>query len=457
MKNKNIDLENEDKIIRKKILSMILPITGESVLQMTAGMVIMAIIGKSDAYAVGAIGIANILYRIMWGIFKGLATGTSVVVAQSHGAGNFKKVKSISEQSFVLSISLALILQQLLFWIPDKLLLVVNPSPNLLSAGSQYLRIISWSLPFAAVILLVSGILQGMGNAKTPMITVGILNIVNIIGGLLFVSGKLGIPSLGIVGAGYSYNLAYIIAGIFGLIMLFGKNGIIKNMGDKLDFKPKKDEIKLILKLGLPTSFETSFWQAASIFITRAILTYGELAYSAYQVGLNAESISYMPATGFGVAATTFVGYSLGSNNKEMGKKYLDKLIKYVVIVTIFTGALLIFFPNLIMSIFVKEQEVIQIGGMYLVVMGFATLPQNIAGVLNGALRGAGYAKAPMMNATIGLWIIRVPFILFMAFVIKASITWIWIGIGIDMTFRLFYAYWYYKKKDIFSNEFTIK
>ena len=73
-----------------------------------------------------------------------------------------------------------------------------------------------------------------------------------------------------------------------------------------MSFKLKPDEAKMILKLGLPTSFETSFWQAASIFLTRAILTYGELAYSAYQLGLQAESISYMPATGFGVAATTF-------------------------------------------------------------------------------------------------------------------------------------------------------
>lgn len=443
----------EDKIIRNKILSMIIPITGENVLQMTAGIVLMAMVGRIDAYAVGAIGIATVLYRILWGIFKGIATGTSVLVAQCHGANNFKKLKSVSEQSFIISIGAAIMFQQILFWFAEPLLTVFNPNPDLLINGTLYLKTISWSLPFAAIILLVSGILQGMGNARTPMVAVGILNIVNIVAGFILITGKVGIHSLGLKGAGYAYNTAYVVSALFGIIMLFGKNGIIRKMEGNLGFKLKSDEAKMILKLGLPTSFETAFWQAASIFLTRAILTYGELAYSAYQLGLQAESISYMPATGFGVAATTFIGYALGSKDKELGKKYLNQLIRYTIVVTIFAGGILIIFPKQIMALLVKESEVIQIGSMYLLVMGITQLPQNISGVLNGALRGAGYAKVPMINAGIGLWLIRVPFVMLMAYVFKADIIWIWIGIGIDMCWRLVYSYFYFKKKDIFEQD----
>ncbi|WMM23718.1 MATE family efflux transporter [Tissierella sp. MB52-C2] len=447
------EYSNEDRIIRNKILSMIIPITGENILQMTAGIVLMAMIGRIDAYSVGAIGIATVLYRILWGIFKGIATGTSVLVAQSHGANNYEKLKSVSEQSFIISIGVAIIFQQLLFWFAEPLLTVFNPNPELLGNGALYLKTISWSLPFAAIILLVAGILQGMGNARTPMIAVAILNVVNIIAGFILVTGKAGVKSLGLKGAGYAYNTAYIVSALFGIIMLFGKNGIIRNIGGKFEFKIKLDEAKIILKLGLPTSFETSFWQAASIFLTRAILTYGELAYSAYQLGLQAESISYMPATGFGVAATTFVGYALGSKDKELGKKYVNQLIRYTILVTIFAGGVLIIFPKQIMGLLVKEREVIQMGAMYLFVMGITQLPQNISGVLNGALRGAGYAKVPMINAGIGLWLIRVPFVMLMAYVFKADILWIWIGIGIDMCWRLVYSYFYFKKKDIFEQD----
>lgn len=442
----------DDKLIRNRILSMILPITVENILQMTAGIVLMAMVGRINPIAVGAIGIATVLYRIIWAIFKGIATGTSVLVAQSFGANNFIKLKSVSEQSFIVALGIAVVLQQVIFWNAGFLLKVFNPSPELLANGELYLKTISWSLPFAAIILLVAGILQGMGNAKTPMITVGILNIVNIISGYILIF----VLKLDLKGAGYAYNIAYISASIFGIIMLYGKRGILTSKVGKFQFKFDLAEALTILRLGLPTSFETAFWQGASIFLTRAILTYGEISYAAYQLGLQAESISYMPATGFGIAATTFIGQALGSKDKELGNKYLKELIKYTIIITIFAGGALIFFPKQIMGILTNEKEVIAIGAVYLFVMGIVQLPQNISGVLNGALRGAGFVKIPMISAGIGLWGIRVPFALLMTFVFKADIIWIWIGIGIDMCFRFVFSFIYFKRRDIMEQDILV-
>ena len=92
-----------------------------------------------------------------------------------------------------------------------------------------------------------------------------------------------------------------------------------------------------------------------------------------------------------------------------------------------------------------------------MVVMGITQLPQNISGVLNGALRGAGYARIPMLNAGLGLWGIRVPFIMVAAYVFRANILWIWIGIGIDMSFRLLFSYGYFKKKNIWERQALIE
>lgn len=438
-----------DKQIKNRILSMILPITVENILQMTAGLVLMAMIGRINPIAVGSIGIAMVLYKIIWAVFKGIGTGTSVLVAQSYGGGKLLKLKSVSEQAFMVAFGLSIVFQQLIYWNAEFLLKVFNPTEDLLINGTIYLKTISWSLPALSIIILVAGILQGMGNAKTPMIAVGILNVINIIFGYIFIF----VMEMGLKGAGYAYNIAYISAALFGLIMLFGKRGTLTSIGGKFNFKFDIKEALTIIRFGLPTSFETAFWQMSSIFITRAILTYGEIAYAAYQLGLQAESISYMPATGFGIAATTFTGQALGSKDREIGKKYLRQLIKLTIIITIFAGGALIFIPKQIMGLLTNEIEVIEIGAMYLIVMGLTQLPQNISGVLNGALRGAGFVKIPMINAGIGLWVIRVPFVLAMAFIFKADILWIWIGIGLDMCFRLIFSYFYFRKRDIFESE----
>ena len=444
MEGNNLD----DKQIKSRILSMILPITVENILQMTAGLVLMAMIGRINPIAVGSIGITMVIYKIVWAVFKGIGTGTSVLVAQSYGGENFIKLKSISEQAFMIAFGLSILFQQLIYWNAGFLLKVFNPNEDLLINGTIYLKIISWSFPALSMIILVAGVLQGMGNAKTPMITVGILNIINIIFGYIFIF----VMDMGLKGAGYAYNIAYGSAAIFGLIMLFGKRGILTSIGGKFSFNFNLKESVTIMRFGLPTSFESAFWQMSSIFITRAILTYGEIAYAAYLLGLQAESISYMPATGFGIAATTFIGQALGGGDKDLGRKYLRQIIKITIIITIVAGGALIFIPNQIMRLLTDDAEVIKIGAMYLIVMGITQLPQNISGVLNGALRGAGYVKLPMISAGIGLWVIRVPLVLTAAFIFKANLIWIWIIIGLDMCFRLIFSYSYYRKKEIFNS-----
>ncbi|WFA09933.1 MATE family efflux transporter [Tissierella sp. Yu-01] len=443
----------DDKTIRNRIFSMILPITAENILQMTAGVVSMAMVGRINSIAVGAIGMSNILFRIIWSVFKGISTGASVFVAQSYGANNYNKLRSISEQAFILSIGFSILLQQILFWNAESLISIFNPTSNLLSDGVLYVKIISWSLPFAAIILLVAGILQGMGNAKIPMIIVAMLNIINIIFSYLLIFGKFGLPGLGLRGAGIAYNISYIVAALIGLYVLFRRDGTFDKIGGGFKLYFNRAESYQLMKFGLPTTFETSFWQLASILITRAILTYGETAYAAYQLGLQAEAISYMPAAGFGIAASTFIGQAIGSKDRELGKRYLKHLSKLTVIITLFAGGLLIFFPKIIMRILTDDPNVIAIGALYLFVMGIVQVPQNVSSLLNGALRGAGYAKIPMIVAGIGLWVIRIPLVLIMTNVLGAGIHWIWIVMGIDLIFRFFLSYIIFKKKDIFNNE----
>jgi len=453
---KNVS-KKENAIIRKKILSMILPITMENLLQMLAGFVSMAMIGRISTIAIGSLGISTRIVNIVWALFKGIATGASVFVAQAYGAGNYEKMRKVTIQTLISSLILVCILQQFIFWKALFILEIFDPSPELLENAIIHLKIVSWGLPFLTIILIVAGVLQGTGNAKTPMQIALIMNILNVGFSYTLIFGNFGFKPMGLKGAAISTVLSQTIAAIIGLWVLFSRDGILSISLGPNSFKLDKKEVVSIYKVGLPSSFESIFWQIAAIIITKVILSYGEVAFAAYQLGLQAESISYMPAAGFGVAATTFIGQSLGSGEKELGKKYLKQLIVGTVIITIFTAGLLIFFPEQIMRILTDEEEVIKIGIGYLFVMGFAQLPLNIAGVINGALRGAGYTRVPMIVAGIGLWGIRVPFSLLMAYYFKKNIMALWIIIGVDMSTRLITSYLIYRSKDIYGGDLLIE
>lgn len=441
----------DDKLIKNKILSMIIPITAENILQMTASVVSMAMVSRISATAVGAIGIATIIIRIIWSVLKGIATGNSVFVAQSFGARDYNRLWNSSMQAMVIILGLSIFFQQVIYWNAENLLRIFNPTLLLLVEGSKYLKILSFSLPFTGMILLTAGILQGMGNAKTPMIIVGILNIVNILFSYILIFGKFGLPELGLRGAAIGYNISYIVASALAFYSLFNRDSELNKIKNSKQEKFTMTGSMELIKFAIPTSFEMSFWQFASIIITRAVLTYGETAYAAYQLGLQAEAISFMPAAGFGIAASTFIGQAIGSKDRNLAKIYFNHLIKISLIVTSFAALLLLVFPTIIMRALSSDLEVVSIGAIYLFIMGLVQIPQNMAGLINGALRGAGFPKAAMVNVGVGLWLVRIPLVLIMTYILKTNIYWIWIVMGIDLIVRFILAVFVLKKKDIFT------
>ncbi|KRQ87689.1 Multidrug resistance protein NorM [Caloramator mitchellensis] len=441
---------NDIKNIRKKIISMILPITFENILQMTAGLITMAMIGRIDEVSISAIGLSSRIYNLIWALFKGVATGVTVIIAQSFGAKDFEKLRKSVKQAFITSIFFVLMFQIIILLNSKPLLMIFNPKDNLLSHANLYLRITTLSLPFMVIILLIAGIMQGMGNAKTPMYVTLSMNAFNIIFGYILIFGHFGFPKLGLIGAAISSVLSYFLASLIGLFILFKKTNIVKG----LSLKPELDkQLTLnIYKLGLPSSFESVFWQVAAIILTRMVLKYGETSLAAYQVGLQAESISYMPAIGFGIAATSFIGQAVGAKDFKSSKIYLKEILKGSILITSFTTALLVFFPNKIMMMLTNRPEVIKIGALYLFIMGLVQIPQNTAMVFTGALRGAGFTQIPMYVAFVGLWGIRVPGVILISSFFKLPIVYIWIVMAFDLVIRFLLSMILYKYKKI-SND----
>lgn len=447
------------KEIRKKIYSMILPITIASILEMTTGLVSMAMIGRistENSIAVNAIGISQRIIQIVWALFKGITTGASVFVAQSYGANNRKKLRKVVQQTIISSVIFVIILQQIIFWNAPKLLSIFGPSRELLNSGVLYLRNLSIGLPFVIIMLCVSAALQGMGNAKTPMIIAFIMNVINILFSFILIFGHFGLPALGIKGAAIATVISQICGSLIGLYVLFSKNGILNSLFNKTFMRLDLRQVVDIYKVGLPTSFESIFWQLASIILTKAILTFGGTAFAAHQFGLQAESISYMPAAGFGIVAATFIGHALGANDKELGKAYLKETLKGTIYVTIFCASILVFFPTYVMRMLTPNIDIINLGAKYLIIMGLVQIPQNISGVLNGALRGAGYTRVPMYVAGTGLWGVRVPLTLILTYKLHLTIIAIWIVMGIDLIVRFIISLVIYKTKDIYNKELVI-
>ena len=445
------------KEINRKILSMILPITIENILQMIAGIVSMGMVGRIDVLAISALGISMRITQIVWALFKGIATGATVFVAQYYGAGEHEKMLTVIQQTMLSTIAVVAVLEVLLYIEAPALLSVFNPNAELMQQAVVYLRLVSLGLPFLAIMLVIGGVLQGMGNARTPMLITMMMNIVNIVVGYVLIFGKMGFPAMGIRGAAIATVMSQIAAVLLGLYVLFNKKGIMRDYFNKSFFSVDFQRIRKIYRVGLPSSMESVFWQLAAIIITRAILNFGETSFAAHQLGLQAESISYMPAAGFAVAATAFIGQALGAKDKGLAKLYFKQIMKGALVITAVCASILIFLPGPLMSLLTNNKEIIGLSSIYLILMGIVQLPQNATGVLSGAMRGAGYTKVPMLVAGLGLWGIRVPLVLIVAYGMKFSIVAIWSVFCIDLCIRFIICLAMYKRKNIYEKNLILR
>lgn len=435
-------LEPSQGEIKQTIFSMVWPVTTENVLQFLIGFVNTAMVGRLGAAAILAVGLAGRIGMFVWIIFSAIGTGATVLTARAFGAGDHDHVRKIAWQGLVTAAALMGLVAAVVFIFAPDFMVLLGATPESLDMGVRYLRILVFSIPFQALFMVMSAIMRGMGDTRTPMQVALVINLVNVAANSLLIFGHLGFPALGFKGPAVSTILAQATGAVLAAwFLLSSRSGVeFRLKGISVD----APLIRKMLGIGVPASAEMFFWQLASILLFRLVNDFGTVAGAAYQLGLQAEGISYMPAAGFGIAATTLVGRSLGAGDSRLAERYVKQLLRWSVALTACTTAVLVFCPRLLMGLLTNDKAVIELGAQYLLIMGLSQIPQQIAGTLGGSLRGAGDTVTPMIAAALGIWGCRIPF----AYILsrRIGLTGIWWAIDIDQYARLLVVAWRYRR-----------
>jgi putative MATE family efflux protein len=277
-----------------------------------------------------------------------------------------------------------------------------------------------------------------------------IMNIINVVIGYVLIYGKLGFPRLSLLGAAIALLISQICGALLGIYLLYNKkHGLFSTVIDKNFFKVDLSTLKSVYSIGIPAAFENMFWQFSAIIMSKAILTYGEVTFAAYQLGLQAELMSEMPAVGVGIAATSMTANAIGKKDGALLKIYTKQLIATSTAISLFSSMLIIIFPGLFMDFFTNNPEIKAIGIYYLIVMGFIQTPQNLSKVLSGTIRSAGYKNIPMIIQFIGIWCVRVPMALIFTYYLKLDVIFIWLTMAADQIFKFTLSTIIYKVKKV--------
>jgi putative MATE family efflux protein len=429
------------KNIRQQVFSLALPVVLSSLLQRSVGIVDIFLVGGLGASAIAAVGIVQIMVFVTMSLSWGINVGVTVLVSQLWGAGRKAEAAQAAYQAMLLAVAAAGLIMLLGLSFGGRVAALLGAAPAVQGLIGDYTRIIFTFILFTISINVISGIMHGAGDTRTPLYSTLLVNILHVVVAYPLIYGHLGLPALGVKGAA----IAVVISESMGAVFLF-----VRSLHRRYIIITKRVEIKLTLmtiKLGLPIFVDRLLQNAGSLVFAKIILLYGTAVYAAHQVGLAIEAFSFMPGYGIAVAAATMVGQNLGANRPADARLSAYEANRLAVILMTGMGLIFFFFPYALLRAFTSDPEVIRYGILYMKIVAFAQVPLAITMVAAGSLRGAGDTGFIMFATIAGMWFVRLPIAAALAVVWKAEIRYVWSVMILDWLVRMSFLLWRYRKQ----------
>jgi MATE family multidrug resistance protein len=239
------------------------------------------------------------------------------------------------------------------------------------------------------------------------------------------VFGEYGMPALREAGLAWA---SLVVRILMGLSLFF-----VAHKWWKTTFKINWSFMKELWVLGGPISISLFFEILAFCSVTLFIGKFAEIQTAANNLALNIGSLAFMIPLSVSAAAAVKVGHSYGERNKELIHTYSMVSLMISFVFSILLGLTFSLFPDLILSLYTSDQEVLEWGKKLLFWVACFQLFDGAQVTLSGILRGLSVTRAASISIFFGYWIIGIPLGYFLGFYYGLEAQGFWIGLAISL------------------------
>lgn len=376
------------------LVNFTVPLVLGNLFQLTYNAVDSIIVGHFvGKEALAAVGICNPVSTLMILFLNGLCMGASILMGIQYGAKDYetlhRQISTTLLSGAVFSFFLTLVC--VIFAVPILLLLQVDPS--IMSMTVQYLRIIFLGLMFTFLYNFFSSTLRALGDSASPLYFLIISAILNIFGDLFFVI----VLKAGSNGCAISTVLSEALCCLFCIIYIQKKVPILR-LGKKwLVFDARL--LKKTIAYGWASAMQQATVQMGKIAIQALVNTMGVSVAAAFAVVNRIDDFAITPEQNIAHAMTALMAQNKGAGKNDRMREgfrcgMILELVYGAAVMLICLG-----FARPLMSLFVKDEEVIGHGVVYLhLIAGMYILPA-ITNSLQGFFRGIGDLKVTLMSS----------------------------------------------------------
>ncbi|BAV64288.1 MATE family efflux transporter [Sphingobium cloacae] len=407
----------------------------------------------TDAVAAGALAINLFAAMLIFGM--GLVTAAAPLIAEERGRRrhSVRDVRRTVHQTLRAALIFA-IPAWLVLWQCEAILLAMGQDAHLARKAGELMHGLQWALlPFLGFSTL-RNFISALERPSWAVIVMLCAIPFNVLVGWVLIFGHLGLPALGIAGAGLASTLSSSFLFFTLLFVIMYDRGFRRYRLLGRFWRRDSERLRAIWRLGLPIAVMLGLESA--VFNASALLMglIGKEPLAAHAVSIQIISLLFMVPLGIGQAATVRVGLAHGRGDKDgVGRSgWLSLMIGIAFACA--AAASLILFPRWLIAIFLDTQDPANARtvALAIVFLGVAALFQLVdatQAVGAGVLRGIRDTKIPMIFALVGYWIIGIGVGTFLAFPMHMGGLGIWIGLasGLSVVAALLVARWAMRKK----------
>ncbi len=412
----------------RAILVIALPVIANSFLQTLYNLTDTYWLGRIGTEPLAAINLVTPMQNIVINFGGGLTTAGAVLISQYIGAGKHRDAGKMASQILFCAMLFALVSAGLLSLFSPAIVGWLGAEGLTYQCGVDYLRIVILDMPFLFLVNIFQAVNQAQGNTVRPMV----LNLSGILLNLVLDPLLMVHYRLGAVGAALATVLAKMVPAMLALFLLTRPEEAVRVR--KAWMRPEKDNVRAIVKIGLPTALGGSAMQFGFLLMSRTVNAYGVEAMAAYGIGNKINGLISLPSNAIGSAVATIVGQNFGAGQIDRAQKGYRLSMRMAVIFLLAGGMILgqKSVSTAIVRIFTQSPPVIAMAADFLSLMALWCWTNGIYNATTGLFHGTGHTEITMASDASRLWIYRFATLFFCRSVLHMGVESVWYSVVVS-------------------------
>lgn len=399
------------------LVKFALPVLFALFLQAMYGAVDLMVVGQFATSAdVSAVSTGSQMMLTLTNLVSSFAMGATILLARQIGEGEAKKGGETIGACISLFAIIGIVMTMMIVFGANALAAVMQAPKEAFDLTATYIRICGMGTLIIIAYNLIGSIFRGIGDSKTPLLTVAIACVFNIAGDLLLVA----VFHMGTTGAAIATVFAQAISVVISFFLIRRK---------KLPFDFSKKFIKInkqlfgrITKLGLPIALQDLLVGISFLIIQAIVNSLGLLPSAGVGVAEKVCGFIMLVPASFMQAMSAFVAQNAGARRYDRAVKALRCGIAVSICAGVVMFYISFFHGDLLSSVFSSDSEVVAAAFDYLRSYAIDCLLTAFLFCFLGFFNGLGMTRFVMLQGVIGAFCVRVPVSFLMSKIVPVSL-----------------------------------